>query len=249
MKKHKKLIKTILIVGLIGVFSVLTVYEVNSILRKEHFRQNEIFASSREAINHALDKVKIAVMTKAPEEYEESLESIKGELIKIKFLSFVAPEQTDYIEKLGEYIKLLDEKAASLKEMQTLSGKIDSIKDKLNELYKDEDGITKEKIQSAKDDVKKLKIGVEEFKDEKVKKITETVDTILDSLSDGVNGLAECIDECYENRFGTLSDELSDKLKESVDSLPSLNSGFEEIFQFENLEEIQKGNTKPEETD
>ncbi len=249
MKKHKKLAKAILIIVLIGVLGALAAYEASSILRKEHVRQNDIFASSKETINHELDKIKVAIITKAPEEYENSLESIKNELITIKMLSFVAPEQTDYIEKLSGYIGLLDDKGAALAEMQTLSEKINAIKNKLEELYKDEGGITKEKVQSAKDDINSLKINAEEYQDEKVKKVIETVNEIIGALSEGANGLAECIDECYENRFGTLSDELSNKLKGSVDSLPSLNSGFEEIFQFENLEEIQKGNIKPEETD
>ena len=240
MKKHKKLIKAFLIVIIVGIFGLLSAYEVGSIIRKEYHRQNEIFGSSRETINHMLDKIKVAVITRKPDEYKDSLGAIMIETVRIKRLSFIASEKADYTERLDNYIKLLDTNVSALEEMQALSEEINTITNKLNELYKDEGGITKERVRSAKDDIKALMINTEKYNDERIISIVETVNKLLDSLSSGANGLAECIDECYEDRFNTLSDELSDKLKESVDSLPALNLEYEKIFQFDTLKNIQK---------
>lgn len=239
MKKHYIVKKCILIILVIAALGGATYYEVTSILRKEHARQAELFNKSQEEIKNELNLLKIATITKEPGSYQQNLEDIKNNLARIKELSFVVDENKEYINNLAEYLQVLDTKESTVDEMKKISEEIAKIKDSLASSFKEDDGVEKDKINAAEETIKALRINADEYHDEEILKIAESINQIIDSMSGSAKELSDCIDNCYENRFTEISDELSDKLKGPVEGFASLNTAYEELFQFDKMDALQ----------
>lgn len=239
MKKSKRISRIVLSVLLLLAIAGMAVYETSSILRKEHVRQSELFSKAQSEVENELNLTKIAVISKEPESYRQNLEAIQANLASMKKLSFVAEENAEYLEQLGQYIEALSSKEATVSEMKNLDSAITKIKDSLSSSFKDEENISKDTVNTAEETIKSLRIDNGSYHDEDILKIIDSVNQVIDSLSGGAKELSECIDNCYENRFTEISDELSDKLKGPVEGFASLNTAYESLFHFEKLSELK----------
>ena len=229
--KHlfSRILIAIIIVCLLVGFAI---YETFSILEKEHSRQYEIFTDQKSQIDFNLNMIKIAVMTKDSDSYHENLSSAKEHLQTIKTLSFIVDEESNYITKSTERLAFLAEKESAVSEMKTLSEKISVLAETLTSSYSDQSSLTRDTLKQISPNLENLKINPDNYHDETVLAIVNSVNEILNSIISSNNELSNCIDTCYENKFTSINNSLSEKIKPLVENFPTQNSAFEKQFQF-----------------
>ncbi len=243
MKTFRKIIVYTLCCGLIIGFLA---YEAYSIFKKEYIRQTEIAAEAHESVNHHLDMVKIGVLTEDVETYENNLAGLREQINIISTLSLIESEQADYLQTLKDYVEHLDSKTELLKEMKSAKESIAAAKEKINENYGNKDTLTRDKLKEVKDRLPEFKINVEDFKEEKVTKVVNAVNGILDSMVEKASALTDCIDTCYKDRINEINNELADKIKSFADGVAELNTSFEKEFDFDKMQEIKEGKKEEE---
>lgn len=236
MKTWKKIIVGVICwTVVVGFF----VYETYSIVKKEYVRQTEVANEAREEINFNLDMIKIGVLTGDVETYGNNLSGMREQIAVISSLWLVRSEQEEYLTALSEYAELLENKVALLDEMKKVKTEIVTVKDKINENYGNKDTLTRDKLKEVSAKVLDFKIKPEEYQEEKVLKILNAVNGMVEGISEKAGALAECIDACYKDRINTINDELAEKIKAFADSVKELNSEFEKEFEFERMEELK----------
>lgn len=238
MKNLKKIIIGVVCWMMVAGFLL---YEGYSIVKKEYMRQTEIAAEAHEKINFNLDMIKIAVLTEDVETYENNLAEMKDQMAVISPLGLIHDEQVEYLESLGEYTELLNNKVELLKEMQKAKTEIVAVKEKMNENYSNKDTLTRDKLKEVKNKVAEFKVDTGEFTEERVLKTINAVNGILDGVIDKSAALADCIDTCYKNRISEINNELADKIKSFADAVDGLNTDLEKEFNFDLMQEIRDG--------
>ncbi len=216
------------------------VYETYSIVKKEYVRQTEVAEEAREGINFNLDMIKIGVLTGDVETYDNNLAGMRGQMAVISSLGLLRNELEEYLGALSEYAELLQSKKELLKEMQTAKAEIATVKEKMKENYSDKETLTRDKLKEVKDKVLGFKIKVEDFTEEKILKVVNTVNETLDGMAEKAAALTDCIDECYKDKIVTINDELADKIKTFSDAVAGLNLDYEKEFDFEKMSELRQ---------
>ena len=237
MKTVKKILIGILVWTIVVGF---VVYEAYSITRKEYIRQTDIATSAHQQVNFNLDMIKIAVMTEDVETYENNLNGLREQMNTISSLSFLYDEQSEYLGKLRDYIELLSNKTALLEEMSSLKSDVLTVKNKISENYSDKNTLTREKLTEAKSKVLEFKINASNYAEEKALTVANSVNDLLQGVSDKVSTLVDCVDTCYKNRIVEINDELSEAINSFTNNTDALNSGLEAEFDFAKMKEIKE---------
>ena len=232
MKIILVIISILRVVGFVG-------YEGYSISKKERERQIELAEATRAEINLKLDMVKIAVQTNDAELYAKNLDEIQAGANRIWSLFLLREQQKEYLLRLSEYVEILKSKKDFLAEMQSLKETVKNIKSVLQEQYGNKDNISRDKVKEAKAKIAELKFDISQYSVEKIKRIVNAVNGVLDSVIDKVGTLADCIDTCYKNRINEVNDELADAFKNFTNKVADLNKDFERELGLTEMEKLK----------
>ena len=232
-------IKRISIIGACVVAALAIIAgEVWLVVEHENERQRMEAGAIYDDVTLNLDMIKIAIQTSDEEVLNENVNNAKKRLEDFDKLFIAKKQDAEYINEISSYLDFINEKKSLVVETSSLKEKVLNIKSSLKEACGGEK-VTKDEINTVSGKVASLKISDEEFKNESIKVVITTTNSMLDEFGGKADELAKCIGVCYKNKISEITNGLNEIVKSYSGKVDELNKNIEKEFELEKIDKIK----------